>query len=119
MLESSNTAFKVAGSIAFHHPHCYLTTLVLNTLSNLNIPFISLELIRNKREFTFPKKTPKKIIGKVPYRFVTKLRSRRPLQLLHPTVVQYHALLLWHQTNLTFRLTNSYKNVFSIKGFSN
>ncbi|GFU68373.1 transposable element Tcb2 transposase [Trichonephila clavipes] len=71
LLESSKNAFKVAGSIAFHHLPCYLATLDLNTLSNLNIPFIFLELIGNKREFMFPKKTPKKISGKVPYRFVT------------------------------------------------
>ncbi|GFY31578.1 hypothetical protein TNCV_4694221 [Trichonephila clavipes] len=30
-----------------------------------------LELIENKREFIFPKKTPKEISRKVPYRFVT------------------------------------------------
>ncbi|GFV68778.1 hypothetical protein TNCV_694461 [Trichonephila clavipes] len=45
--------------------------LDLNTLSILHIPFIFLELIGNKREFIFPQKTPKKISGKVPYRFVT------------------------------------------------
>ncbi|GFX74820.1 putative RNA-directed DNA polymerase from transposon BS [Trichonephila clavipes] len=72
LLESSKNAFKVAGSIAFHHLPCYLATLDLNTLSNLNIPFSFLELIGNKREFIFPKKTPKKISGKVPYRFVTR-----------------------------------------------
>ncbi|GFT47336.1 c-Maf-inducing protein [Trichonephila clavipes] len=36
---------------------------------------IFLELIGNKREFIFPKKTPKKISGKVPYRFVTQSRT--------------------------------------------
>ncbi|GFX81734.1 transposon Tf2-8 polyprotein [Trichonephila clavipes] len=46
--------------------------LDLNTLSILHIPFIFLELIGNKCEFMFPKKTPKKISGKVPYRFVTR-----------------------------------------------
>ncbi|GFW82609.1 DUF4817 domain-containing protein [Trichonephila clavipes] len=78
LLESSRNAFKVAGSIAFHHLPCYLTTLDLNTLSNLNIPFIFLELIGNEREFIFPKKTPKKISGKVPYRFVTYYKQMRP-----------------------------------------
>ncbi|GFX35038.1 mariner Mos1 transposase [Trichonephila clavipes] len=47
------------------------TTLDLNTLSSLHIPFIFLELIGNIREFIFPEKTPKKISGKVPYRFVS------------------------------------------------
>ncbi|GFX02045.1 hypothetical protein TNCV_372341 [Trichonephila clavipes] len=56
---------------------CYLTTLDLNTLSNLNIPFIFLELIGNKRELTFPKKTPKKVSGKVPYRFVTNPSKKK------------------------------------------
>ncbi|GFX52311.1 hypothetical protein TNCV_5037381 [Trichonephila clavipes] len=77
LLESSKNAFKVAGSIAFHHLPCYLTTLDLNILSNLNIPFIFLELIRNKREFIFPKKTSKKISGNVPYRFVTSPPKRK------------------------------------------
>ncbi|GFW94166.1 tigger transposable element-derived protein 6 [Trichonephila clavipes] len=70
LLESSSNAFKDTGSIAYHQLACYLATLDLNTLSNLNIPFIFLELIGNKREFIFPRKTPKKISGKVPYRFV-------------------------------------------------
>ncbi|GFW60904.1 hypothetical protein TNCV_4871151 [Trichonephila clavipes] len=73
LLESSSNAFKVTGSIAFHHLSCYFATLNLNTLSNLNIPYLFLELIGNKREFIFPRKTPKKISGKVPYRFVTTL----------------------------------------------
>ncbi|GFX08377.1 hypothetical protein TNCV_3268661 [Trichonephila clavipes] len=73
ILESSNIAVKDAGSIAFRHLHCHLTTLDLNTLSNLHIPFIFLELIGNKREFIFPKKTPKKISLKVRYRFVTHI----------------------------------------------
>ncbi|GFX49241.1 hypothetical protein TNCV_294061 [Trichonephila clavipes] len=73
LLESSKNAFKFAGSIAFHHLPCYLATLDLNTLSKLNIPFIFLKLIESKREF--PKKTPKKISGKVPYRFVTNSLS--------------------------------------------
>ncbi|GFV61006.1 GTP-binding protein Di-Ras1 [Trichonephila clavipes] len=38
LLESSSNVFKVTGSIAFHHLSCYLATLDLNTLSNLNIP---------------------------------------------------------------------------------
>ncbi|GFV54810.1 putative transposable element [Trichonephila clavipes] len=71
LLESSSNAFKVTGSIAFRHLSCYLATLDLNTLSNLNISYIFLELIGNKREFIFPKKTPMDISGKVPYRFVT------------------------------------------------
>ncbi|GFV50442.1 hypothetical protein TNCV_626851 [Trichonephila clavipes] len=78
LFEFSKNAFKVAGSIAFHHLSCYLTTLDLNTLSNLNIPFIFLELIGNKCEFIFPKKTPKKISGNVPYRFVTTHAKRKP-----------------------------------------
>ncbi|GFW58814.1 hypothetical protein TNCV_4046531 [Trichonephila clavipes] len=71
LLESSSNAFKVTGSIAYHRLSCYLATLDLNTLSNLNIPYLFLELIGNEREFMFPRKTPKKISGKVPYRFVT------------------------------------------------
>ncbi|GFU93600.1 hypothetical protein TNCV_3401721 [Trichonephila clavipes] len=71
LLESSSNAFKDTGSIAYHHLSCYLATLDLNILSNLNIPYLFLELIGNKREFIFPRKTPKKISGKVPYRFVT------------------------------------------------
>ncbi|GFW31529.1 hypothetical protein TNCV_4419641 [Trichonephila clavipes] len=46
-------------------------SLQRSTLSTLHIPFIFLKLIGNIREFIFPKKTPKKISGKVPYRFVT------------------------------------------------
>ncbi|GFX44235.1 uncharacterized protein TNCV_4120311 [Trichonephila clavipes] len=64
-------AFNVIGSIAYHHISCYLATLDLNTLSNLNTPYFVLELIGNKREFIFPRKTPKKISGKFPFRFVT------------------------------------------------
>ncbi|GFW10073.1 hypothetical protein TNCV_4208381 [Trichonephila clavipes] len=71
LLAQQNNEFKDTGSIAYHHLSCYLDTLDLNTLSNLNIPYIFLELIENKCEFIFPRKTPKKISGKVPYRFVT------------------------------------------------
>ncbi|GFV45634.1 structural maintenance of chromosomes protein 2-2 [Trichonephila clavipes] len=74
LLESSSNAFKVTGSIAYHHLSCYLATLDLNALSNLNIPYLFLELIGNKSEFIFPRKTPKKISGKFPYRFVTELK---------------------------------------------
>ncbi|GFW37527.1 hypothetical protein TNCV_861341 [Trichonephila clavipes] len=77
LLESSSNAFKDTGSIAYHHLSCYLTTLDLNTLSNLNIPYIFLELIGNKREFIFPRKTPKKISGKVPYIFVASVASNK------------------------------------------
>ncbi|GFX68091.1 uncharacterized protein TNCV_921921 [Trichonephila clavipes] len=77
LLESSSNAFKVTGSIAYHHLSSCLATLDLNTLSNLNISYIFLELIRNKREFIFPRKTPKKISGKVPYRFVTKSSKKK------------------------------------------
>ncbi|GFT96655.1 uncharacterized protein TNCV_5022861 [Trichonephila clavipes] len=66
-----NFAFNVVGSIAYHHLSCYLGTLDLNTLSNLDIPNF-LELIGYKREVIFARKTPKKICGKVPYRFVTQ-----------------------------------------------
>ncbi|GFU79948.1 hypothetical protein TNCV_578281 [Trichonephila clavipes] len=75
LLESSSYAFNVTGSIAYHHLSCFLATLDLNTLSNLNIPYFFLELIGNKREFIFPRKTPKKISRKVPYRFVTHLTN--------------------------------------------
>ncbi|GFX65863.1 hypothetical protein TNCV_12841 [Trichonephila clavipes] len=71
LFESSSYAFNVTGSIAYHHLSCYLATLDLNTLSNLNIPYFFMELIGNKREFIIPRKTPKKISGKVSYRFVT------------------------------------------------
>ncbi|GFU85926.1 hypothetical protein TNCV_3845701 [Trichonephila clavipes] len=71
LLEPSSNAFNVTGSIAYHPLSCYLATLDLNTLPNLNIPYLSLELIGNKREFIFPRKMPKKISGKVPYRFIT------------------------------------------------
>ncbi|GFX03741.1 putative transposable element [Trichonephila clavipes] len=63
LLESSSNAFKDTGSIAYHLLSCYLATLDLNTLSNLNILYLFLELIGNKREFIFPRKTPKKISG--------------------------------------------------------
>ncbi|GFW37388.1 hypothetical protein TNCV_859951 [Trichonephila clavipes] len=59
--------------------------LELNTLSILHIPFIFLELIGNKREFIFPKKTPKKISGKVPYRFVTPCTRDSAQKTLEPT----------------------------------
>ncbi|GFW94387.1 uncharacterized protein TNCV_1433221 [Trichonephila clavipes] len=65
LFETSSLACNVVGSIA------YLATLNLNTLSHLHIPNFFLELIGNKREFIFPRKTPKKISGRVPYRFVT------------------------------------------------
>ncbi|GFV24940.1 hypothetical protein TNCV_884061 [Trichonephila clavipes] len=71
LFESSSFAFNVVGSIVYHHLSCYLATLDLSTLSDLNIPNFFLELIGNKREFIFLRKTPKKISGKVPYRFVT------------------------------------------------
>ncbi|GFY09361.1 hypothetical protein TNCV_1941711 [Trichonephila clavipes] len=73
LFESSSFTFNVVGLIAYHPLSCYLATLDLNTLSNLNIPNFFLELIGNKREFIFPRKTPKKISGKVSYRFVTSL----------------------------------------------
>ncbi|GFW01723.1 uncharacterized protein TNCV_4086381 [Trichonephila clavipes] len=41
LLESSSSAFKVTGSIAYQHLSGYLATLDLNTLSNLNIPYLS------------------------------------------------------------------------------
>ncbi|GFX69682.1 hypothetical protein TNCV_1770501 [Trichonephila clavipes] len=62
LLESSKKALKVAGSIAFHHLPCYLTTIDLNTLSNLNIPFIFLELIGNKREKDSPKRRIRRLV---------------------------------------------------------
>ncbi|GFW93138.1 uncharacterized protein TNCV_3888791 [Trichonephila clavipes] len=77
--ESSSFAFNAIGSIAYHHLSCYLATLDLNTLSNLNIPNFFLELIGNKREFIFLRKTPKKISGKVPYIFVTSGHSDIPV----------------------------------------
>ncbi|GFV37809.1 hypothetical protein TNCV_3040671 [Trichonephila clavipes] len=54
-----------------------LTTLDLNTLSTLYIPFLFLELIGNIREFIFPKKTHEKVSGKVPYRFVTTTSKKK------------------------------------------
>ncbi|GFU30940.1 hypothetical protein TNCV_1406511 [Trichonephila clavipes] len=45
LFESSSFAFNVIGSLAYHHMSCYLATLDLNTLSNLNIPNFFLELI--------------------------------------------------------------------------
>ncbi|GFW82881.1 HTH_Tnp_Tc3_2 domain-containing protein [Trichonephila clavipes] len=84
LLESSSNAFKVTGSKAYHHLSCCLATLDLNTLSNLNIPYLFLELIGNKREFIFPKKTPKKIGGKAPYRFVTHFTRTHDTPVMNP-----------------------------------
>ncbi|GFW65629.1 hypothetical protein TNCV_3550521 [Trichonephila clavipes] len=71
LFESPSFALNVVGLIAYHHLSCYLATLDLNTLSNLNIKLLFGVDRKYKREFIFPRKTSKKISGKVPYRFVT------------------------------------------------
>ncbi|GFS88679.1 nuclease HARBI1 [Trichonephila clavipes] len=68
LLESSKNTFKVAGSITFHHLTCYLATLDLNTLSNLNIPFIFLELIGNINANLY---SPKRRLRRLVERFRT------------------------------------------------
>ncbi|GFU11727.1 hypothetical protein TNCV_2611201 [Trichonephila clavipes] len=74
ILESSKTEVTVAGSIAF-------LIIMSASLHNARLKYLNyfaypVYLLgvdwKNIREFIFPKKTPKKITGKVPYRFVTK-----------------------------------------------
>ncbi|GFX42129.1 hypothetical protein TNCV_2135441 [Trichonephila clavipes] len=98
LLEYSSNAFEITSSIAIHHLSCYLAKLALNTLSNLNIPFIFLEYIGNKREFIFPKKTPKKISGKVPYRFVTS-RTQKPVPLRYGNDQTFQLYLIKYQVS--------------------
>ncbi|GFT90474.1 transposon Ty3-I Gag-Pol polyprotein [Trichonephila clavipes] len=93
-------ACNVVGSIAYHHLTCYLDNPRL-TLSHLHIPNFFLEFIGNKREFIFPRKTSKKISGKVPYRFVTMVHGRK--EAISPSMVllQLRVLIL---ENLYFKI---------------
>ncbi|GFU52928.1 hypothetical protein TNCV_1142281 [Trichonephila clavipes] len=68
-MESSEFEATAAGSIAFILAS--LHALLKYPPIYFAYPVHFLEMIGNIREFIIPKKTPKNISGKVPYRFVT------------------------------------------------
>ncbi|GFX97190.1 hypothetical protein TNCV_556801 [Trichonephila clavipes] len=70
LIKSSKLGATAAASIAFILPSLQRSTKY-PIYSAYPVRFS--ELIGNIREFIIPKKTPKNINGKVPYRFVTTL----------------------------------------------